>query len=277
MKFETQEEILSAISYAGQYLKSLFPLDCMVSITDTEKFAAYYPGDKIDVKAVVGEPVPAEDIIHKVLKNGQRIVAEVPKEAYGVSFKGIMLPLKDGNEKIIGTFNVGVDLTTQNDLMDIVEQLAASFEEISGSSEEMAASAQDLNSSQKELLSISKKAEEKIKETNEILKIIDDVASQTKMLGLNAAIEAARAGEHGKGFSVVAEEIRKLSDNTATSTKEIASILKEVNKKVDDIVNYANKAEDIGNNQAAASQEISASIEENTALAEKLTTIAKIL
>jgi methyl-accepting chemotaxis protein len=74
----------------------------------------------------------------------------------------------------------------------------------------------------------------------EIVSAISSISEQTNLLALNAAIEAARAGEAGRGFSVVAEEIRKLADMTNKETEKIGSIVKDIQGKVNS-VNNANK------------------------------------
>ncbi|WML43216.1 methyl-accepting chemotaxis protein [Neobacillus sp. PS3-40] len=89
---------------------------------------------------------------------------------------------------------------------------------------------QVLNQTFQETAHLMKDLDVRSKKINEVTNVIKEISSQTNLLALNAAIEAARAGEHGKGFSVVAEEVRKLAEQSESSAATITSIISKINE-----------------------------------------------
>lgn len=95
-----------------------------------------------------------------------------------------------------------------------IQKLITSMQEISGSSKKM----------------------------KDIINVIDDIAFQTNLLALNASVEAARAGEQGKGFAVVAEAVRSLAQRSASSAKDITTLINESTSKVETGVHLAEQS-----------------------------------
>jgi methyl-accepting chemotaxis protein len=199
-------------------------------------------------------------------------------DIYGVSVRGISIPLFDHEDKAqVGTFSILLPQEIANSLEKMAEKLSANSQEIASVMEEIAASASEITISESNL-------SEKVRDValisvqiNEILDFIKNVADQTKMLGVNAAIEAARAGDYGRGFGVVAEEIRKLSDQSKGTADRILKLTREIEEKIKIIEEASEGSLKQSQEQAAATQEISASVMEMAQMAEKLAATARSL
>ncbi|MHA6532900.1 methyl-accepting chemotaxis protein [Paenibacillus sp. BAC0078] len=120
---------------------------------------------------------------------------------------------------------------SSNEMSGLMDQAAASTDNGAGAVEVILTQMQEINSSVLSSREIVSKLGSLSGEINTIITTINEIATQTNLLSLNASIEAARAGEHGQGFAVVAEEIRKLAEATGRSSLQVTDIITHIQRE----------------------------------------------
>lgn len=269
--------VLKSVIDAAPIYQATSALDCTIWICDSSGIIAHcQPAKTFDMTIGIGEKVKENGALDKCIKTGKGVSMIIPREMYGNVSKAIAIPLFEDN-KIVGAISVGTSLGKQDALHTAAQTIAATTEQISATSEELAATAANLASSLEMLKDASKVVGENIEKTDDILRFVGDIAASSNLLGLNAAIEAARAGEHGRGFSVVADEIRKMADNSAKAVKDIKTILETIRSKTLSMTATIETTAQLGERQAAASEEISASMQQLASTAGEVEEISKVV
>jgi len=168
-----------------------------------------------------------------------------------------------------------------NELRAQAQQLAGMAEELNNTvqsvPEAIASVTRILATHSEKLNTAVTQAEKHIKDTDEVIDFIKKVADQTKLLGLNAAIEAARAGNHGRGFGVVANEVRKLAEDSVVSAKKISTILSNIEASMKTIIEGIEETAGISEMQTHTTRQVGTAVEQLGRMADEMKEFASKL
>ncbi|EJL43353.1 MULTISPECIES: methyl-accepting chemotaxis protein [Brevibacillus] len=262
-------QLLNSLLTVAPILQKAFLFDCMVGVTDREKFLAYYPAQGLNLGIKTGDPLRPGSINATAIAENKRVVKKISKEIYGIPYIAVGYPIVEKGQ-VVGCLATGVTTDQEDRLRNLAENLTSALENIALHTESLAKDAENLAQASHTLSDAASQMEVKIAETTQINELIRNISTRSNVLGLNAVLEAARAGAAGRGFSVVAEEIRQLSQTTSTSAKDIFRILAEMNELVATVSGEMEKTLNHSLQQSTRIQELDAVMQELRHMAEQL-------
>lgn len=222
---ETNEEILQSYLRVFPCLTELCSGDVGIAVTDREKYLLYKPGKNLDLKIPAGTPLKVNTAVYNAIHEKRRRITLGDKAVFGLPYIAMAIPIYNAQKDVIGAAVLIQSTAQQNDMKEMAAKMMENMNVLASTTEEISAQSQEISGVSHHLVKIAQESQQRMYETDQVLGLVKNIAGQTNLLGLNAAIEAARVGEQGRGFSVVAEEIRKLAGTSTESIKQIDAII----------------------------------------------------
>ncbi|AZV56763.1 methyl-accepting chemotaxis protein [Clostridium sp. AWRP] len=274
--FPVMHPLMKAFNDFAPILSEMFSDGAVIFTTDLNKFISIQESKDFKLSQLkVGDNFKKDTTAAEAVKTKKPVSVEHDASMYGVPVLSVCYPLfSDDTGELIGTFGLMIPKVEANNLKEMSKSLEDNLAQITSTIEELTASASTIHENEQNLNNSINEITDLSQEINGVASLIKGIADQTKMLGLNASIEAARAGDAGKGFGVVAQEIRKLSEQSRSTVPKIAKLTDNIKEKVESSSKMSQYSLTSSQEQAAAAQEITASIEEVTSMSEKLNEIS---
>lgn len=272
----SENELMESFYNLIPYFEHFFGTDLVFTISNTERFLLVKDNDKLRMVAKTGDIIPKGCAADVCLKEKSKVYVMVPDNVFGVPLKTMGVPVMIDN-KIEGTIVIGMSVENKEKMSNMAKTLSESLSQMSLNAVDMASRFQEISETNLGIGDFISKTNEYSKKTDEVLSFVEDIAKQTNLLGLNAAIESARAGEYGKGFSVVSNEIRKLSKSTKESIEQINTTLRNIQNSIGEIERRFENSNNLLENQTAGLEEITATIQELTSNAALLNEFASTI
>lgn len=271
-------DILNCLVKVAPYLRNFFVDDFGVLVVDREKVLAYHPGERVAADIKPGDPINPEWAVERAMESKKKIVDEFDASIIGIPYIGIGYPIFDDDGKeVIGAIAISQAtdrkeklLKVAQELNDYIEFLISSLEEISAEAEEIAATGEELNS-------ISDETNDKVKKSEEIVSMVQQISEDINIIGLNAMIEAARVGEKGRGFTVVANEVQRLANNAAASIKNVEKIFNDIKDVTGQLYEAAVQISQVTTSQAEKLIELNEKVKQLTDLGNEVVNLAESL
>jgi uncharacterized protein YfkK (UPF0435 family) len=267
MEIISENEILNAFNLVMPYLRIFFDNEATFAVSDREKFLNNL---RADGKSYVGTPIAEGGSAYRAIREGRPIIDFVQKH----SIKSYSVPVKGKDGRVEGCIIVGKSTKKRQELLDLSRSLSTALKEISDVVNDFSSKLQTVVEMNLEASKKIDEAHENASNTGKIFDFIRQVSSQTDLLGINASIEATRAGAEGRGFKVIAQEIRKLSETSRESVDKIYTTLNAINQSVDDICTTTTKTQEITESYSEAFTEIATTVKRLSLSAQELEAMA---
>lgn len=269
--------LASSFKYYAPIMANLLPEGGVLFITDREVYRHLQSSDKFDIPEInLQSPIPETSL--QAMRTSKEVSMEVPESVYGVPALISASPMFDEDTgEIIASFGLILPRQLAGQLKQMAFALGKGLAGVSGAMQQITAASSEINQNQTQLHEEFQNVQNLTENIDQVMAFIKDISEQTNMLGLNAAIEAARAGDSGRGFGVVAEEIRKLADQSRKTVVKIKELTTHIQSSVEKTAKSSETVLQSVEETAAASQEVSASIEELASLSQELEKLAKAL